>query len=102
MATIAEAYKALQAFKAKQKQYGIVDKGNVLQQKWDMRDIMNDVPKEHFVKLMRFFLQIDEEKTIDKFVKTYDQYYDTMLETIAERKRSRAAVRKTMERLNEQ
>ena len=102
MATMAQAMKALQSFKAKQREKGIVDKGNILQQKWDMRDVMDEVPSEHFVKLMRFFLDVDEEKTLDKFFKTYDQYYETMLETIAERKRSRAAVKKTMERLNEQ
>lgn len=102
MVSLADASKTLQFFKQKQKEKKIRDKGNVLQQKWDMRDVMMDVPSKDMQKLIRFYLDVDEEKTVDRFFKKYDEYYETMQETIAERKRSRAAVKRTLESLNEQ
>lgn len=89
-------------FKSLQKQRNIHDSGNVLQQKWDMKDIMSEVPTEDLKKLIRFFIDVDEEKTISRFFQKYDSYYDTMKETIAERKRSRAAIKRTLESIREQ
>lgn len=102
MATLAEASKMLALFKQHQKQKGVVERGNVLQQKWNMRDIMMEIEPPELKKLIRFYMDIDEEKTIDRFFQKYDSYYETMLDTIAERRRSRAAVKRTMESIREQ
>lgn len=102
MATLADASKMLTLFKKYQKAKGVSERGNVLQQKWNMRDIMMDIPSQEVEKLIRFYVDVDEEKTIDRFFQKYDQYYDVMLDTIAERRRSRNAVKKTMESIREQ
>lgn len=100
MASMAEASKMLMFFKSLQKKKGITDSGNVLQQKWDMRDVMLDIPSKDIKKLIKFYIDIDEEKTIQRFFTKYHEYYETMQETILERRRSRAAVKKTMERIS--
>lgn len=102
MATLADASKMLTLFKKYQKEKGVTERGNVLQQKWNMRDILMDIPEPELKKLIRFYMDIDEEKSIDRFFQKYDDYYTTMLDTIAERRRSRAAVRRTMESIREQ
>lgn len=102
MATLADASKMLALFKKYQKEKGVTERGNVLQQKWNMRDIMMDISAPEVKKLIRFYMDIDEEKTIDRFFQKYDEYYTTMIDTIAERRRSRAAVRRTMESIREQ
>lgn len=100
MATMAEAMQMVMFFKSKQEEKGLVDRGNILQQKWDMRDVMSEVPPKDMKKLIRFFLDVDEDKTLQKFFMKYDEYYNVMQETIAERRRSRAAVKKTMEKIS--
>jgi len=100
MATMAQAMEMVMFFKSCQEGKGLYDRGNILQQKWDMRDVMLTVPQEDMKKLIRFFIDVDEEKTLQRFFHKYDEYYDVMKETIAERKRSRAAVRKTMEKIS--
>ena len=102
MATLADASKMLTLFKKHQKEKGVVERGNVLQQKWNMRDIMMDISVPEVKKLIRFYMDVDEEKTIDRFFQKYDEYYTVMLDTIAERRRSRAAVKRTMESIREQ
>lgn len=102
MATLADASKMLTLFKKYQKEKGVVERGNVLQQKWNMRDIMMDISVPEVKKLIRFYMDVDEEKTIDRFFQKYDEYYTVMLDTIAERRRSRAAVKRTMESIREQ
>lgn len=102
MATMAEASKMLMFFKSLQSKKGVKDGGNVLQQKWDIRDVMAEIPQEDMKKLIRFYLDVDEEKTIQRFFMKYHEYYDVMKETIAERRRSRAAIKRTMESIREQ
>lgn len=100
MATMTEAMQMVMFFKSLQEKRGLYDRGNILQQKWDMRDVMSEVPLNDLKKLIRFFLDVDEEKTLQRFFMKYDEYYSTMKETIAERKRSRAAIKKTMEKIS--
>ena len=100
MVTMAEAMQMVMFFKSKQEEKGLYDRGNILQQKWDMRDVMSEVPPKDMKKLIRFFLDVDEDKTLQRFFMKYDEYYNIMQETIAERRRSRAAVKKTMEKIS--
>lgn len=100
MASMAEASKMLMFFKSLQRKKGVTDTGNVLQQKWDMRDVMADIPPEDIKKLMRFYMDVDEEKSIQRFFMKYHEYYETMQDTIRERRRSRAAIKQTMERIS--
>lgn len=102
MATLADAAKMLTLFKKYQNKKNVSERGNVIQQKWNMRDIMMDVPAADLKKLIRFYIDVDEEKTIDRFFQKYDEYYQIMIETIAERRRSRAAIKRTMESISEQ
>ena len=59
MVTMAEAMQMVMFFKSKQEEKGLYDRGNILQQKWDMRDVMSEVPPKDMKKLIRFFLQLE-------------------------------------------
>ncbi len=89
-------------FKAQQKKAGVVDMGNALQNKWDMRTVIQEVENDrHLKQLILFFFDTSDDKTFKYFFRHYNEYYETMLHVKQDRAHRRALARKTLERNQE-
>lgn len=91
-----EATDALRYFKLLQKEHGFKDNSSIVQDKWNMKDILEDIEnKKDLKKLMMFFVKNSDDKTFKHFSYKYAEYYDTMLDIISQRKQDRALLLKT-------
>jgi hypothetical protein len=92
--------KATQYFRQLQRdEYNYEDNCNIVQAKWDMRAVMEDIDDDKMLKkLIQFFLKLSDDKSFKEFFQRYDQYYETMLETISDRRRRRAIREETLKR----
>lgn len=96
MASMKEASDAVRYFKNLQRDHGFKDSSSIVQNKWNMKDIIEDVDNDaDLKKLMMFFIKNSDDKTFKHFAYKYAEYYETMLDVIAQRKRDRALLLKT-------
>ncbi len=52
----------------------------MIQNKWNMRDVLNDIENvKHVENLIRFYFDTSDSKTFADFFNKYDQYYDSMM-----------------------
>lgn len=97
MSQLPEYVRATQFFKKKQREYGYKDTSNMLQNKWNMRDILDAMDDyDELVKLIQFFLLLSDDKSFKEFFKHYHSYYESMLETIHDRAVRKALREKTV------
>jgi len=89
--------RATKYFRRLQKdEYGFEDNCNIVQAKWDMRAVMEDIDDDDMLKkLIQFFLLLSDDKSFKEFFNKYDQYYETMLETIRDRQNRKYLREKT-------
>lgn len=86
-------------FKSQQKKAGVTDNGNALQNKWDMRTVIQEIDNDrHLKQLILFFFDTSDDKTFKCFFRRYNEYYETMLQVKEDRAHRRALARKTLER----
>lgn len=96
MASMKEASDAVRYFKNLQKEHGCKDSSSIVQNKWNMKDIIEDIDNDKDLKkLMMFFMKNSDDKTFKYFTYNYADYYNTMLDVIEQRKRDRALLLKT-------
>lgn len=101
MTDMNEASKALRYFKQLQKEHGYKDNSNVMQAKFDMKDILEHIEDEKEIKkLMLFFLKTSDDKSFKYFKRQYADYYETMLYIIQQRKEDRALIRRNARNKN--
>lgn len=78
--------RATKYFRRLQKERGYDETGNIVQAKWDMRAVMEDIEDDRMLKkLMMFFLDTSDDKSFQMFFRKYHEYYETMLEVMADR-----------------
>lgn len=89
----------VQYFIKQQKEYGYRETGNMVQHKWNMRDVIDQIDDDRELrKLIRFFTLMSDDKSFDAFFRQYDEYYDTMLKVIEERQKRKALIIETVKR----
>lgn len=104
MATMNDASDMVVFFKIQQKKHGFTEPefGNIIQQRFNMRDIMNDIPEKDMEKLVIFYIRYDDDKSLSNFFRRYNEYYQSFVEVRRDRRRRKALLKKTMERVSEQ
>lgn len=82
-----------------QKQHNVRDNSNMIQNKWDMRDVYRHIGSDKEMKmLIRFYMQFSDDRTFKRFFMEYAAYYDKMLETIADRRLRARLAKETLEK----
>lgn len=82
--------KATNYFLEKQREHGYIEKGNVVQAKWDMRAVLEQIDDDKMVKkLIQYFLLLSDDKSFKEFFNKYNDYYESMLQTIEDRAKRR-------------
>lgn len=95
MTDMNEAAKALRYFKSLQKEKKYKESGNIVQSKFDMKDILEHVDDTDTAKkLMMFFVKNSDDLSFKYFKKTYAEYLESMLYIIDQRRRDRALIKK--------
>ena len=85
-------------FVSLQKQHKVIERTNMIQNKWDMRDVIKHIDNNKDLKvLIQFYFLYSDEKTFESFFRRYDEYYETMLEVRRERAARRELARRTVE-----
>ena len=98
--TMAQVGKVMTYFNKLQKKHGYTEYGNVLQQKWDMRDIIESIPtKDELEQLMKFFMLYSDDKSFQYFAWNYHNYYETMLRVKEDRLKRRYLQEETLARI---
>lgn len=91
--------KVMDFFVRQQKKYNFIDSGNIVQQKWDMRDIARSMPSGvELQQLIEFFMMFSDDRSFKYFSYHYDEYYDTMLRVKEDRLRRRYLQNETLSR----
>lgn len=91
--------KVMTYFNKLQKHYGHTEQGNVLQQKWDMRSIIEAMPSsEDLQQLMQFFMLTSDDRSFQHFSYKYHEYYETMLKVKEDRLTRRYLQQETLAR----
>lgn len=98
MSNMQEATKAVRYFKDLQKEIaGYKETGNITTNKFTMKDIIEDIEDNVFLKkLFRFFLTYSDDKSMKAFFKEYDDYAFRLQSYIADAKLRRALQEKTV------
>ena len=100
--TMPQVAKVMTYFNKLQKSNGWTETGNVLQQKWDMRDIIESIPtSEELQQLMKFFMLFSDDKSFQYFAYNYHHYYETMLRVKEDRLKRRYLQEETLARIRE-
>lgn len=98
-ATMQQVAKVMTYFNKLQKKYGHTEQGNVLQQKWDMRDIINAVDsKEELDQLFKFFMEFSTDRSFQYFAYNYHSFYESMQRVKIDRLKRRFLQQETLER----
>lgn len=88
---------ALIYFKKLQREAGYKDSSNVLQDKWNMREIMDDINDDVFVKkLFRFYMAYSDDKSIKNFFYNYNDYKDALENYLEDKAARRHLAQKTV------
>lgn len=86
MASPPKYVKAVEYFRRIQKTYGYKEVTNIIQNKWNMRSVMEDIDNDaHVRQLIQFFLMYSDDKSFQCFFDQYDKYYQTMLDVKRDR-----------------
>lgn len=73
-------------FQKQQLKYNYFESGNVLQHKWDMRDVASQMSSgAELQQLIQFFMLYSDDKSMSFFFRHYDEYYETMQRVKADR-----------------
>lgn len=90
--------RAVEYFTKLQKQeYNYIETGNVVQAKWDMRVVMEQINDDHVLKkLIQYFLLLSDDKSLKEFFNKYNDYYESMLNVMEDRAARKALREKTV------
>lgn len=89
--------KVMKFFRNQQKEAGVMDSSNMVQNKWDMRTVIEHVDDDKMLKkLIQFFFLYSDRKTFRDFFDNYDSYYETMLNVIADRRNRKNLLEETV------
>ena len=77
--------------------YNYIETGNIVQAKWDMKAVMEQLDDDHLLKkLIQYFLLLSDDKSLKEFFNRYNDYLESMLHTIQDRAARRAQREKTV------
>lgn len=89
--------RATKYFRRLQREHGYSDPENMVQAKWDMRAVMDDLEDDkNLKKLMMFFMDTSDDKSFRFFFRHYHEYYETMLSVIEDRAHVKYLKQKTL------
>lgn len=95
---IGDVIVALNFFRSLQKKAGVVEGGNIIQHKWNMREVMDHIDnKKHVKQLIMFYFDYSDNKSFTDFFRQYDKYYETMEDVKRDRKLRKAIMKRTLE-----
>lgn len=67
-------------FQKKQREFNYRETGNLLLLQWDMRVIMDHIGDDEELRLLvRFFMQLADDRSMKEFKENYAQYYEAMI-----------------------
>lgn len=93
----------MEYFKREQRKYNYVETGNILQHKWDMRDVASQMESgKELRQLIQFFMLFSDDRSMSHFFKNYDSYYETMQNVKRDRLHRRYLQNKTLKGDNKQ
>lgn len=89
--------RVMKYFRSLQKDAGILDASNMVQNKWDMRTVIEHIDDDKRLKqLIQFYFLYSDAKTFRDFFDQYDSYYETMLNVIRDRRNRKNLLEETV------
>lgn len=72
---------------------------NIVQQKWNMRAVMQQMPsREDMTQLVKFFMLYSDDRSFKEFFYHYNEYYDSMLRVRNDRLHRRWLQQQTLQK----
>ncbi len=73
------------------------DHSNRIQNTWDMRVVMEHIDNDlELKKLIKFFFLYSDNKSFEAFFREYDDYYESMLKVIEDRRNRKTLLEETV------
>jgi hypothetical protein len=97
MVEIPKVIAVMSFFAREQAKRGYKETGNIIQLKWDMREVMDQFSdnQDHFKKLILFFMMFSDDLSLRHFISNYHEYNDSMNKTIEDRALVRSLLKRT-------
>ncbi|AWN03933.1 hypothetical protein PBI_PEREGRIN_94 [Rhodococcus phage Peregrin] len=93
------ATRAMAFFRSQQKEHGITDISNAVQNFWDMKTILDSMNDDkELKKLIQFFMIMDDSKSFYNFKTQYDEYLIAMHNYIIDRRHRKALLQQTLDK----
>lgn len=91
--------KMITHFRDMQRKHKVRDSSNMIQNKWDMRDVMSHIDEPGELEtLIKFFFMMSDDKTFTHFFQQYSNYYDSMVSIRLERAHRRQLAQDTLKK----
>ena len=96
MVDMVQVAAVLSFFTSQQAKYGYKESDNLIQLKWDLRGIIEQIDNQkHLLKLIKFFMLLSDDRSLRYFINTYHEYNDSMIQTIADRALVKSLLKRT-------